>query len=85
MCRIVSFGSSTRTFCRSVDAYAPMTAFGLPVTLAIGTSIAIELTLKPDSVSTPNGFTASFASSAAVSTGGVRRRFSVSNVPPRSM
>ena len=62
----------------------------------IGTSIAIVLTLKPLKALMPNGFTKSFASSAAVCTGsGGRapgigsafstRRLTVSKTAPRSM
>ena len=56
-----------------------------PVSIEAGSSIAIEWTLKPDSMSVPNGLTLSFASSAGVSIGGRRLRLSVSKTPPRSM
>ena len=77
---------------RLVEAYIPMTGYavlgaGLPslVIRVIGTSIAIVWTLVPLNRFTPKGLESSLASSFLLSTGGNRRRLTVSNTAPRSM
>ena len=77
---------------RLVEAYMPITGYavlgaGLPslVIRVIGTSIAIVWTLVPLNRFTPKGLESSLASSFLLSTGGNRRRLTVSNTAPRSM